>query len=150
MKNFRLLYFFFGLLLLIYIGIYKEIWLDHWAENLVQKFSGNKEQGSAEIMDFLLNNRKFLATTLMSILYFAICSITIFLFSSSKFWTALSCSVYASLMCISLLVYLFGIKANEPQLWWKTAQDIKMLIQSPFILIILSGAFYWFRQQKDN
>lgn len=136
-------------MLLIYVGIYKEIWLDDWADYFVQRFSGNTAQSSAGVMDFLLNNRKFLATSLMSVLYLVISSLTIFLFSQSRFWTVLSLGVFGTLMFISLIIYLSGLSATQPELWWKTAQDIKMLIQSPFILIILSGSFYWFRQQRD-
>jgi hypothetical protein len=148
MKLPRILYLILGLSLLILLGIYKEDWLELWAQWFVQQLAGNTEQGSTGAMDFLLNNRKFLATSIMSFIYLALTSSGIWAFTQSRFWTFLSGGLVLILMTLSLIIYLLGLKAAQPELWWKTAQDIKMLIQSPFLLTILSGAYLWLKKQK--
>jgi len=148
MKFPRILYLISGLFLLILLGIYKEDWLESWAQWFILRLSGNTEQGSTGTIDFLLNNRKFLATTLMSFIYLLLTSFSIWTFTQSKFWTLLCVGLILILMTCSLVIYLLGLNATRPELWWKTAQDIKMLIQSPFLLTILSGAYLWLKKQK--
>jgi hypothetical protein len=149
MKSLRTLLLIAGIIVLITLGIFKEDWLELWAQWLVLHLSGNTQQGSSGILDFLLTNRKFLATSLMSLLYLTITSGSIWMYTRSKFWTSLSAGLIIFLMSLSLLIYLLGLKVGQTELWWKTAQDIKMLIQSPFILIILAGAYLWLKQQKS-
>lgn len=148
MKFPRILYLILGLFLLILLGVYKEDWLELWAQWFVLQLSGNTEQGSTGAMDFLLNNRKFLATSLMSFIYLLLTSLSIWAFTQSRFWTLLSGGLVLILMTCSLFIYLLGLNATRAELWWKTAQDIKMLIQSPFLLTILSGAYLWLKKQK--
>lgn len=134
---------------LIWLGYYKENLLDVWAEFLAEKFSGSVSQSAASASDFMLHNRKLTATTAMSFMYLTLSSVCVWVFSGSRFWFITSVGIQLCLMGISLVVYITGLYAADAQIWWKTAQDIKMLIQSPFLLVVISGASYWFRQSSS-
>jgi hypothetical protein len=139
----------FGLTLLIGLGFFKEDWLDELSLFFQTMMAGSLEQGGKGILDFMLNNRKLLATSCISGLYAAVTGALTYWLTRSIFWTGIAGFVYIALMVVSLLIYLAGILTSNSQQWWNTAQDIKMLLQSPFIWVLISGIYNWFRVKNN-
>jgi hypothetical protein len=138
-----------GLVLLIVIGFYKEEWLENMSSYFQSQWGGHTNPGGEGLLDFLFKNRKLISTTCISGLYGVITLILTAILTHSRFWTLLSLGLYLGLMTISLVIYLAGIYAHHAQYWWNTAQDVKMLIQSPFIWALIAGTYNWF-YRKNN
>lgn len=130
---------------MILLGYVKEDWLEQWAVTFTSWVGGNTHQGAGSISDFLLFNRKLLATSLMSLVYLLLNLVFVAAITRSAFWVRLTGGLVSVLMVCSFLVYLIGIRASSPELWWKTAQDIKMLVQSPFPFLFILTVFYWLK-----
>jgi hypothetical protein len=129
-----------GLGLMLWIGYYNQAWKDAWV--IIWQSDGNALSktflmGSASKL-FL--HPKLWATSIMSVMYMAIGVGTIFLFTQSRLWTLITSGLYMGLMITSLLIYWFGTISEHSFAWQCLAQDIKMLIQSPFILGIMIAA----------
>jgi len=128
--------------LMLWIGYYNQSWKDIWVEWM---------QGDAQGRDgILFTNPKLWATTIMSVLYMLISVVTMGLMTQSRMWIGLSIGVYAMLMFASLSIYFIGTFSDQFFYWQSFAQDIKMLVQSPFVLGILLAAYHaWHYMQKE-
>lgn len=133
--------------LMLWIGYYNETWKDIWVEWMQGDTQGSKTERGAGV---LFTNPKLWATTIMSIVYMLISVLTMGLMTKSRMWIGLSIGVYAMLMFASLSIYLIGTFSHQFFYWQSFAQDIKMLVQSPFVLGILLAAYHaWHYMQKD-
>lgn len=130
---------------MILLGYMKEDWLEHWAVSFTRWAGGNTHQGAGSISEFLLFNRKLLATGLMSLIYLLLNLVFVGAITRSAFWVRVAGGLVSVLMVCSFVVYLTGIRSSSSELWWKTAQDIKMLVQSPFPFLFVLTVFYWLK-----
>lgn len=128
---------------MILLGYFKEDWLEQWAVSFTSWVGGNTHQGAGSISEFLLFNRKLMATSLMSLVYLMLNLVFVWAITRSSFWVRLTAGLVGALMGASFGVYVAGIQVTHPELWWKTAQDIKMLVQSPFPFLFVLIVFYW-------
>jgi hypothetical protein len=133
--------------LMLWIGYYNETWKDIWVVWMQGDTQGRDAVSAGGV---LFTNPKLWATTIMSIVYMLISVLTMGLMTQSRMWIGLSIGVYAMLMFASLSIYLIGTFSHQFFYWQSFAQDIKMLVQSPFVLGILLAAYHaWQYIQKD-
>jgi len=141
-----------GIILMTWIGYYKELWMEKLAEGMSQYISGYVSISGNGILDFLLYNRKLTATSIISLLYLLINGLSLWFWTRSRFWVVTGISLNLFLMGLSLVIYLMGIYMDNSYHWFSTAQDIKMLLQSPLILAALAAgriAFQYSARFKD-
>ncbi len=129
-----------GLGLMLWIGYYNQAWKDTWV--ITWQSDGNvlsKTSPMGSASEFF-QHPKLWATSIMSMIYMGIGVGTIFVLTQSKLWTLITSGLYMGLMITSLLIYWVGTTSEHFFAWQSLAQDIKMLIQSPFILGIMIAA----------